>query len=61
MRKINKGPEPPELTRWKKKNPHGAYNQLTQEIRRPIREYALKEQFYLCAYCCQRIENIMLP
>lgn len=58
MRKINKGPEPPELTRWKKKSPHERYNQLTEEIRRPIREYALKEQFYLCAYCCQKIEEM---
>lgn len=58
MRKINKGPEPPELTRWKKRNPHKRYNQLAEEIRRPIREYALKEQFYLCAYCCQGIEDI---
>lgn len=58
MRKINKGSEPPDLTAWKKKNPHGRYNQLPEEIRRIIREYALKEQFYLCAYCCQRIEDI---
>jgi uncharacterized protein (TIGR02646 family) len=58
MRKINKGSEPPDLTEWKKKNPHGKYNHLTEQVRRIIREYALKEQFYLCAYCCQRIENI---
>lgn len=58
MRKINKGSEPPDLTAWKKKNSHGRYYQLPEEIRRIIREYALKEQFYLCAYCCQRIEDI---
>ncbi len=50
MRKINKGSEPPDLTAWKKKNSHGRYYQLPEEIRRIIREYALKEQFYLCAY-----------
>ncbi|MBO0350189.1 TIGR02646 family protein [Phormidium pseudopriestleyi FRX01] len=58
MRKINKGSEPPDLTKWKKQQPHGRYNQLTQEIRQIIREDALKEQFYLCAYCCQRIEDV---
>ncbi|MCT7981933.1 TIGR02646 family protein [Laspinema sp. A4] len=58
MRKINKGSVPPELTQWKKKNPHGAYNQIPPPIRSLIREYALKEQFYLCAYCCKGIEDI---
>jgi uncharacterized protein (TIGR02646 family) len=27
-------------------------------VRAKIRDYALNEQFYLCAYCCQRIEKI---
>jgi len=62
MRTINKGLEPSSLTAWKKKNPNGVYNDLneTEEgktIRASIRDYALKEQFYLCAYCCQRIED----
>ncbi|MDX2273469.1 MAG: TIGR02646 family protein [Cyanobacteriota bacterium] len=63
MRTISKGAEPSCLTTWKKKNPHGVYDDLdkTEEgkvLRATIRDYALKEQFYLCAYCCQRIQDI---
>ncbi|MEQ8757724.1 MAG: TIGR02646 family protein [Coleofasciculus sp. G1-WW12-02] len=58
MRTISKGTEPSNLTDWKRANPHGRYKQLTEDIRRTIRQYALAEQFYLCAYCCQRIQNI---
>jgi uncharacterized protein (TIGR02646 family) len=58
MRTISKSIEPPELTDWKRVNPHGRYNQLTEDIRRTIRQNALKEQFYLCAYCCQKIKDI---
>ena len=63
MRTINKGSEPPSLTEWKRKNPRGVYKDLdsTEEginIRTSIRECSLDEQFYLCAYCCQRIPHI---
>jgi uncharacterized protein (TIGR02646 family) len=58
MRTISKGSEPSSLTAWKRTNPHGRYHQLTEDIRRTIREHALAEQFYLCAYCCQRIQDI---
>ena len=58
MRTISKGTEPLRLTAWKQANPHGRYNQLTEDIRRVIRQDALEEQFYLCAYCCQRIQDI---
>jgi uncharacterized protein (TIGR02646 family) len=58
MRTISKGPEPSDLTVWKQKNPHGDYSQLTSRVRKTIRQHALKEQFYLCAYCCQRIQDI---
>lgn len=58
MRAISKGSEPSSLTAWKRANLHGRYNQLTEDIRRTIREHALAEQFYLCAYCCQRIQDI---
>ncbi|MGK7956096.1 MAG: hypothetical protein AB4063_12725 [Crocosphaera sp.] len=34
MRNINKGTEPPNLTAWKKKNPHKRYNELSEDIRR---------------------------
>ncbi len=63
MQRIIKGTEPYCLTAWKKKNPHGTYSDLDKteagkNIRATIREDALKEQFYLCAYCCQGIRNI---
>ncbi|HSF75435.1 MAG TPA: retron system putative HNH endonuclease [Microcoleus sp.] len=58
MRTISKGAEPPSLAAWKRTNPHGRYNQLTKDIRRIIRQHILEEQFYLCAYCCQQIQNI---
>jgi uncharacterized protein (TIGR02646 family) len=58
MRTIRKGSEPPSLAAWKRANPNGFYNQLTEDIRRTIRQHALEGQCYLCAYCCQRIEDI---
>jgi uncharacterized protein (TIGR02646 family) len=58
MRTISKGSEPSSLTAWKKSNSHKKYTDLDANIRQDIREHALKEQFYLCAYCCQRIQDI---
>jgi uncharacterized protein (TIGR02646 family) len=58
MRTIHKELEPSSLRDWKRKNPHGQYNQLTDDIRRSIRQQALGEQFYLCAYCCQPIKDM---
>jgi uncharacterized protein (TIGR02646 family) len=58
MRTIKKGDEPPRLSVWKKENPLGQYNQLTENVRPTIRQQALEEQFYLCAYCFQRIKDI---
>ncbi|MEE3717706.1 hypothetical protein V2H45_13275 [Tumidithrix elongata RA019] len=58
MRTISKGLEPPSLTVWKRANPHKHYTDLDTDIRRDIRDYSLKEQFYLCAYCCQKIQDI---
>ncbi|TRU48328.1 MAG: TIGR02646 family protein [Microcystis aeruginosa Ma_QC_Ca_00000000_S207] len=63
MRTISKGAEPCCLTAWKRRNSHGAYDDLdkTDEgivVRAKIRDYALNEQFYLCAYCCQQIKEI---
>ncbi|MDV6344014.1 hypothetical protein [Nitrosomonas sp. Is37] len=55
MRKINKGREPASLIAWKRTNPVGDYNQLTEIERQDIRDACLQEQFYLCAYCCQKI------
>jgi uncharacterized protein (TIGR02646 family) len=59
MRTICKeGSEPPSLTAWKKANPHKCYADLDRDIRQDIRDHVLKEQFYLCAYCCQKILDI---
>jgi uncharacterized protein (TIGR02646 family) len=58
MRTISKGAEPSSFLAWKRANPHERYKQLPEDIRQTIRQYALKEQFFLCAYCCQRIEAI---
>lgn len=58
MRVIHKGIEPSRLVAWKRANPQKCYNDLDSDIRRAIREQALKEQYYLCAYCCQRIQDV---
>ena len=59
MRKITKhaGGEPQSLTRWKRANPQGNYNDLTKVERKDIRSACAAEQFYLCAYCCKRISG----
>lgn len=57
MRKIVKGNEPPELSSWKRHNPNGEYKDLNHVERQAIRDSCLKEQYYLCAYCCQRIND----
>ena len=55
MRTIIKGKSPPELTRWRKQNPHGRYGDLDSTLCRAIRCAAIAEQHCLCAYCCARI------
>lgn len=55
MRKINKGVEPDSLTQWKRGHLNGSYNDLSSVERQDIRSSCIKEQFYLCAYCCQSI------
>lgn len=57
MRHIDKGPEPPELTAWKRTNPKGNYAGLSEVERQAIRKACAGEQFYLCAYCCQPISG----
>jgi uncharacterized protein (TIGR02646 family) len=58
MRTIDKGPEPPGLVAWKRRNRRKRYPDLPDVQRREIRQQALEEQFYLCAYCCQSIADI---
>lgn len=57
MRKILKGNEPSELSSWKRHHPNGEYKDLNHIERQAIRESCLKEQYNLCAYCCQRIDD----
>lgn len=57
MRKIEKGAEPEALTEFKRKNPRAIYKDINDELRKSIREACVKEQFYLCAYCCKQITS----
>ena len=60
MRKITKRAnfEPHSLSNWKTRNPQGTYTDLTSDVRINVRTECLKEQFYLCAYCCQSISGL---
>lgn len=57
MQKINKGDEPASLSAWIRTHPLARYDDLTEVEREAIREYCTKEQYYLCAYCCQKISG----
>lgn len=64
MRKITKtvGYEPASLKQWKRNNPNKRYHQMDDSsecvtVRKDIREACSKEQFYICAYCCQAISG----
>jgi len=59
MRKIEKLNEPVSLTQFKIDNPHLSYSDLAngnENIRIDIRNSCLNEQYFLCAYCCDRID-----
>lgn len=55
MRKITKGHEPAALRHWKRVHPKGRYRELTHEERNAIRQACIKEQYGLCAHCCDAI------
>ncbi len=55
MRKIDKGMEPPSLTRFKRLDKTLRYPDLPPEERVAIRSSCISEQFGLCAYCCHSI------
>lgn len=55
MRYITKENEPPELVRWKRKNPGKHYKDLSEVERQAIRRECVREQYGLCAFCCTRI------
>lgn len=58
MKRINKTNEPISLTNFKINNPTLFYSDLTNGnviVRQDIRESCVREQYFLCAYCCDRI------
>ncbi|MFT4928263.1 MAG: hypothetical protein ACI8WB_004382 [Phenylobacterium sp.] len=57
MRKIAKNDEPEHLTKYKRQNPNNRYKDISNDegLRQSIREACTAEQFYLCAYCCDKI------
>lgn len=60
MRKITRQKEPNFWIEYKKKYPKTQYSELKNslegnEIRRRLREYLIKAQYGLCAYCCCKI------
>ncbi len=58
MRRITKGEEPQSLINFKRDFPHLKYEDLKNHsvsVRVDIRDSCLIEQYYLCAYCCNRI------
>src|SRR5690606_14330191 len=58
MKRINKSNEPISLTNFKINNPTLFYSNLINRhviVRQDIRESCVKEQYFLCAYCCDRI------
>jgi len=58
MRQILKDKEPESLTQFKIANPSLKYENLKdgfESIRIEIRNACVKNQFFLCAYCCDRI------
>ena len=60
MKKINKNPEPISLTNFKINNSSLKYLDLNigfQDIRIDVRTNCLIDQFYLCGYCCNRIDE----
>ncbi|HWB04014.1 MAG TPA: retron system putative HNH endonuclease [Verrucomicrobiales bacterium] len=60
MRRIEKLPEPAELTAWRAANqglPNFGYAALTKEVAAVVKVQLLKEQGWLCAYTGLRIDG----
>lgn len=58
MRQIIKGNEPVSLTDFKVNFPTLKYENLSpghEVVRVDIRSFCLREQYYICGYCCDRI------
>lgn len=55
---IQKGEEPEFMLEFKKKNPKKIYDsEEFAPYRDRLREILVKEQKYICAYCCARIDE----
>ena len=53
---IQKNEEPKWLSLYKKNNPTATYDtESFNSLKNELRKELLKEQHYLCAYCCSRI------
>lgn len=57
MRVINKESEPTKLKKYRQKTEAVYDGPLFTPVKDQIREFLLKEQGYLCAYCMQRIHS----
>jgi len=57
VRKIVKASEPKALSQWKRRHPNGCYQDVTYVERQALHKTCLEDQYYLCAYCCQRIDE----
>jgi uncharacterized protein (TIGR02646 family) len=53
---ISKRKPPTELVKWKTKNPGRSYQSIPAELRQAIRRKCLQEQYWICCYCCRRID-----
>lgn len=58
MKYIEKKAEPPELIEYKK-TPGVCYEDMASrpEVRDPVKQSIVEEQYYICCYCGQRIFN----
>ena len=56
MRQIRKGDEPVALKHWKRVNSGKSYKDLSSDLRCEIGNACVKEQSFLCGYCCKRID-----
>lgn len=62
MRRINRLVQPAFWENYRKKNPNENYDDLQNSeegrmVRNELRNYLVKSQYYLCAYCCCKIDS----
>lgn len=62
MRKINRLDEPDFWKAYKRKHPRDTYDDLQKsaegiDVRNTLRDYLIKSQYGLCAYCCKQIDT----